>query len=173
MTEPIEESYFNWLCAKVVSPHVNTYRDLLRILHKTEFAWVVPGDRNRQEDGVELRQYFLNETGLEKDELWYNDLCSVLEVLISFADRASFQTEAPVSNWFWVFIENLNLNEFRRVPPEEAPVVEEILSTFVWRTYSEKGHGGLFPLYATNAPDQRDVEIWYQFCAWVDEKELV
>ncbi len=172
MTEPIEEAYFNWLCAKLISPHANTYRDLFRILHKTEFAWVVPGDRNRQEDGVELRLYFLNETGYEKDELWYNELCSVLEVFISFASRASFQTEAPVANWFWIFIENLNLNEYRRVSQKDIPVIEEILYTFVWRTYPENGLGGLFPLYAPRQ-DQREVEIWYQFCAWVDEKELI
>src|SRR5688572_21362138 len=114
MDEPIEELYFNWLCAKVTSPHINNYYDLLRILHRTEFVWFISGDRNRKEDGLELRDYFLNESGYEKDPLWYNELCSVLEVLIAFAQRAAFQTDILAKNWFWIFMENLKLNEYRQ-----------------------------------------------------------
>lgn len=172
MTEPIEAEYFNWLCAKVILPYTNNYYDLMRILYNTEFVWVVAGDRNRKEDGLELRQYFLNETSSDKNPDWFNDLCSVLEVLIAFAQRASFQTDTPVYDWFWIFMENLNLNEYRRVSKLDETKIEEILYNFIWRIYSENGYGGLFPLDMTEE-DQRQVEIWYQFCAWVDEKALI
>lgn len=172
MDEPIEELYFNWLCAKVTSPHINNYYDLLRILHRTEFVWFISGDRNRKEDGLELRDYFLNESGYEKDLLWYNELCSVLEVLIAFAQRAAFQTDILAKNWFWIFMENLKLNEYRQVSDSDLFEIDEILHTFIWRVYDVNGYGGLFPL-DTAQEDQRQVEIWYQFCAWVDEKQLI
>lgn len=172
MDEPIEEAYFNWLCAKVTSPYINNYYDLLRILHKTEFVWFISGDRNRKEDGLELRDYFLNESGYEKDSLWYDELCSIFEVFIAFAQRACFQTDIPVNEWFWIFMENLKLNEYRQVSNSDLLEIDEILHTFIWRVYESNGYGGLFPL-DTTCQDQRQVEIWYQFCAWLDEKELI
>lgn len=172
MNEPIEEEYFNWLCAKVISPHSNNYYDLMKILYKTEFVWFIPGDRNRKEDGIELRDYFVNETGFEKDPIWFSELCSVLEVLISFAQRASFQIDIPVRDCFWMFMNNLKLDEYRQVSSSDLPVIEEILYEFVWRMYESNGYGGLFPL-DNPQKDQREVEIWYQFCAWVNEKALI
>ncbi len=59
MSGPIQEEYFNWLCAKVIDPHISNYFDLLGLLYRTEFVWIVPKDRNRLEDGLELRDYFL------------------------------------------------------------------------------------------------------------------
>lgn len=172
MSEPIQEEYFDWLCAKVVSPYIQNYWDLMQILFRTEFVWVVPGDRNRAEDGKELREYFLNETGWDKDSLWYSEPISVFEVLIAFAGRASFQTDIPVNDCFWMFMANLKLDEYRQVSELDLSVIEEILYTFVWRTYGANGHGGLFPLDEPKE-DQRTVEVWYQFCAWVDEKGLI
>lgn len=172
MNEPIEEAYFNWLCAKVTSPYMTNHVDLLQILHRTEFVWFIPGDRNRKEDGLELREYFLNETGYEKDNSWFNELCSLLEVLIAFAQRAAFQIDFSVSKWFWKFMENLNLNEFRQVSNRDLQVIDEILHAFIWRMYDSNGYGGLFPLDEPDE-DQRQVEIWYQFCAWVDEKGFI
>ncbi len=170
--EPIEEAYFNWLCAKVVSPYGQNHVGLMRILYSTEFVWLISGDKNRAEDGVELREYFLGETRHEADEAWFNLPCSILEVLVAFAKRASFQTDTPVLEWFWTFITNLELDVFVRLTRSEKPVVETILNEFMFRTYDSNGYGGLFPL---NNPeyDQREVEIWYQFCAWVEEKELI
>ncbi len=172
MSEPIDYEYFGWLCAKVSSPHTRVYDDLMRILFQTEFVWVVPGDRNRAEDGLELKEHFLNETKCEQDPLWFNEPCSIFEFLIAFAQRASFQTDTPVSDWFWTFIKNLDLIDYQHVSKEDALVIEEILYSFIWRTYEINGAGGLFPLDDPKE-DQRKVEIWYEFCAWVDEKELI
>ena len=168
MTEPIEESYFNWLCAKVLSNSSNMYRDLLHILHSTEFVWVVPIDENRLEDGLELRIDFLRETRLERDDHWYSLGCSVLEMLIAFSRRAEFQTGIKDSDWFWELIENLGLGEFRRLPNDPS-VISEIIDRFIWRTYSEDGHGGLFPLRWPKQ-DQRELEIWYQFYEYLEDQ---
>lgn len=172
MREPIENEYFNWLCAKVLSTSGNMYVDLMRILHKTPFVWFIPGDKNRADDGNELKTYFLNESGWENDPEWFSEPCSVLEMLIAFANRASFQTDIPSRDWFWEFMINLQLDECRRVEESSEPVIEEILNTFVWRTYMPNGRGGIFPM---NHPsrDQREVEIWYQFCDYLEDRGLV
>ena len=96
MAEPIEDVYFNWLCAKVVQRHTHNYVSLLAILHTTEFVWLLPADRHRSEDGIELKLDFQRETGMHGDFFWEEAPCSVLELLISFANRASFQTDIPL-----------------------------------------------------------------------------
>lgn len=175
MGEPIESEYFNWLCAKVLpveNRRGNMYSDLLRILHETEFVWVVPEDKNRAEDGCELRLYFLQQTGWNRDRVWFAQPCSVLEVLIAFADRACFQTDIPLNDWFWEFMTNLDLGEYRQVSRPDEIRIRDILHTFVWRMYDPSGYGGLFPMRWPKQ-DQRKVEIWYQFCEYLDDRGMI
>lgn len=172
MDEPIEVLYFNWLCAKVLIQGNKNYYDLMQILYSTEFVWIVPGDENREEDGLELRQDFLRETQLDYDPGWFSEPCSVLEVLIAFAHRASFQTDLPEYDWFWHFLTNLKLNEYRRISKRDIPEIEEILYVFIWRTYDAYGDGGLFPL-RTPKEDQRKVELWYQFFEYLEDQGLL
>lgn len=172
MDESIEETYFRWLCAKVISPYSDLYYGLLLVLHKTEFVWIVLGDRNRVADGCELRLDFLRETNVLNEKEWYESPCSVLEALIAFAGRANFQTDIPESDWFWRFIENLGLSEYRRISDDEVAAIQAILNTFVYRTYDTDGRGGLFPLVSPKK-NQRKVEIWYQFAEYVAEQHLV
>ena len=171
MREPIEAEYFNWLCAKVLDLHGTIYYDLLRILYNTEFIWIVTGDKNREEDGLELRIDFLRESSWEKDQLWFNQPASVLEVLIAFAKRASFQTDSSVQEWFWIFMNNLKLDDYRQVSDADVPQINDILNTFIWRTYDPNGYGGICPVQTTTN-DQRQVEMWYQWCEMVDEQGL-
>lgn len=175
MPEPIEGQYFNWLCAKVLDPKSSDYLDLMRILYCTEYVWVVVlHDQNRAEDGKELRLDFCRAEGYEDRESdWYTSECSVLEMLIAFAMRAATQTEIVTRDWFWIFMRNLRLEEFRRVDPEvDKPVIEEILVTFIWRTYDSRGNGGLFPMRHTEN-NQREIEVWYQFCEYLEDQGLV
>jgi hypothetical protein len=171
MDEPIEDAYFNWLCAKVLSIEVPIYWDLMRILHSTEFVYLVDGDDNRAEEGLELRYRFLVETQRENEQAWYTSPVSVLEVLIAFAQRANFQTDAPTRDWFWIFLQNLNLDEYRQVSPSDVNDINDILHDFVWRQYNDSGHGGMFPLRWPQH-NQRKLEIWYQFCEYLDENDL-
>jgi hypothetical protein len=172
MSEPIENEYFNWLCAKVLPQGGRQYYGLLRILYRTPFGWVVSGDENREEDGRELRLYFLNETHTHNDRGWYEEPCSVFEMLLAFAQRAYFQTDRPAREWFWEFITNLDLGDFRQVDQEDIPVIEERLNVFVSRTYEANGYGGLFPMQWPKH-DERKVEIWYQFCDYLDDRGLI
>lgn len=171
MREPIENEYFNWLCAKVIEPGDRNYGTLLQILHSTEFVCVVHEDTHRAMDGIELRRFFTNETGNNRESGWFDQPCSILEVLISFANIACFQTDIPVRDWFWEFITNLHLEDYRQVSDSDVPKIQNILYVFNTRTYDTNGNGGLFPLSNTDN-DQRKVEIWYQFCEYVRDRGL-
>lgn len=173
MHEPIEEAYFVWLCTKVLPLNTQNYQKLMQVLYCTEFVWIVPGDRNRTEDGLELRQYFLDQAGWENDPTWWNEPCSLLEFFIAFSDRAKFTTEKPLRDWFWTFMDNLSLDDYRQIGSIELPVVEDILYTFVWRQYDELGRGGGMCPLSTSQHDQREVEIWYQFNEYIVDQGLL
>jgi hypothetical protein len=166
MDEPVENLYFNWLCAKVLNlkplQNSDTYWELLRKLHRTEFVWTISGDDNRSEDGKELRTEFILQADIPDDPEWRITIgCSVLEMLIAFARRAEFQDQTPTPTWFWEFLTNLGLDE-QTDHNFNSEYVEMVLDDFIWRTYNPDGTGGLFPIKNPSG-DQRQIEIWYQF----------
>lgn len=175
MVEPLEELYFKWLCLKVMYvPHPTpstTYWTLLQTLHSTEFVWLLSGDDNRAEDGLELRRDFLLEADIPDNIEWRTHPgCSLLEMFIAFSKRAAFMTSEPASDWFWEFMDNLGFKECTDgsgITPDE---IGEILYQVVWRTYDLNGRGGIFPIQDPKH-DQRDVEIWYQFCEYLMDQD--
>lgn len=176
MDEPIEETYFNWLYAKVVTiqgPQTpsNSYFTLMRDLHSTEFVWLMPGDDNRAADGMDLRKEFIQQAHLDFNPPWMNIPCSVLEMFIALSRRAEFDTDIGSREWFWIFLENLNIADLTDANLGITQLVNEVLYTFVWRLYDRKGNGGMFPLNQS-IHDQRKIEVYYQFCEWVTENNI-
>ena len=176
MDDQLEERYFQWLFAKVDTVYPLTHdRDLqtvLRILDAKEFVWLISGDDNRAEFGRGLRLDFLTECVLISTDDWETAPCSVLEMLIAFADIVAFELDAPMSDCFWSFLDTLGLSGMSDTYGVDEVEVESILDTLIWRTYEYDGTGGLFPLKVPTR-DQREVEIWYQFCAHAIECELI
>jgi hypothetical protein len=174
MREPLENLYFKWLCAKVTyAPNPTpslTHWNLLKKLHNTEFVWLLSGDDNRAADGIELRTEFLFEGDIPDDPEWRAIGCSLLEMFIAFSRRTEFMTEQPARDWFWEFLDNLGLKGFNDGADFDHDEIERILDQFIWRTYTRKGEGGLFPIH-TPRGDQRHVEIWYQFCDYLVDQE--
>jgi len=174
MDEPLENLYFNWLCGKVLRLENPTpslrYDKLLTFLHKVEFVWLVSGDDNRAEEGIALRSNFCLEAGVLMDRDWERLPCSLLEMLIAFSNRAEFATDTPRKEWFWEFIENLGLRDYSDATHLPRLRVEQNLYTFMWRQYDEYGNGGLFPLRDPKH-DQREREIWYQFCDYLEDQD--
>lgn len=173
--EPVEEVYFNWLYNKVAflmnpTPSL-TFYTLLRDLHNIEFIWIVAGDENRAQDGLDIRKEFFRETFISKNTYWQNIGCSVLEMLIALSRRAEFNSYTDARDWFWVFIENLGLSELNDASSEISNKVAPIIDTFIWRTYNKNGLGGLFPLQHPNQ-NQKKLEIWYQFHAYLNENDV-
>lgn len=174
MKRSLDQAYFYWLCGQVAvdDPHPSrTYWRMLRTLYAKEFVWFVPNDDNRLADGRDLRYEFIEDRryqGVSIDAI--HNGCSMLELLIGLARRLSFEAEGEPRSWFWQLIENLDLEKFNDNTrlPEEA--IDDALDQVIFRTYRRNGQGGLFPLNHPNE-DQRNVEIWYQLCAYILERQ--
>lgn len=172
--EPLEETYFRWLCEhvqRVENPTPSTTRwNLLRHLHSTQYVYLAGHDDNRAEDGVELRRYFHGESRIPRDPSWEHLPCSVLEMLVALAGRAHFNAmiENDPAWWFWHFIDNLNID----TPDSQmldVRYIDQVLERWMYRQYTVDGEGGLFPLEHSRS-NQREVETWYQLMAYLEEK---
>lgn len=173
MDEPLEERYFNWLCAKVVDVKNSTpsrsYDILLRTLHNTAFAWFVDGDDNRAADGVELRHRFCVMWGESTSDDWFALPSSFLEMLIALVDRAEFVSDISARTWFWQIITNIDCIDCTDDVIDQERI-GDILEIINFRQYNYNGCGGLFPL-SNPREDQRDIEIWYQFHTYLNDQD--
>lgn len=171
----VEERYFEWLYSQVANPDLrNKYRShwsLAKQLHKKEFVWIVPNDDNRVADGKDLRRYFVDEVGGGyPSQEWFEQGCSMLEMLIALSHRLAFETDDEPRIWFWHLIATLDLEQYndRDYNEEAERRIDEALERVIWRTYAPDGRGGLFPLRDPKE-DQRKVELWYQLSAYLLE----
>lgn len=189
-TIEVEEEYFQWLCGLVgISTPGHSYWSLGRELHKKKFYWTVPNDGNRAEDGKKLRGEFFDETGYRcrtcrvRDQACVDCLdgeCSIFEMLIALSERIQDMLTSPsegdkTADYFWELIENLGLKDYTDdhfVALMGPFSVWKILEKFLERTYTSKGHGGLFPLRKPMR-DQREVEIWYQMGGYISENYAI
>jgi hypothetical protein len=175
MSEPLDEQYLIWLYARIGSVKVTnpsrTYWSLIRQLFTKEFVWIIPNDDNRVEDGRDLRYRFLEENNVEDiDPNWMGLGCSILELLLGLANRLSFEAEGFSKDWFWELLKNLGLDKYNDAQKNAPKKIDEVMDKVIWRTYDFDGRGGLFPLKEPRE-DQRDVEIWYQLCAYLLERD--
>ena len=165
----ISKQYFEWLtdivCGERYSKAVS-YDRLLSFLHSVEFTYLILKDRNRAEDGINLRYKF----ALSKGDVGLCDLiegpCSVLEMMIALAVRCEdhLMEDPLVGNrtgqWFWGMIVSLGLGSMTDSRFDEE-YVEEVIERFLNRDYEPDGRGGLFTIDDCEY-DMRTVEIWYQ-----------
>lgn len=181
MSAYLDEQYFEWLYSQVCSvetSQIKSYRNLLYLCYQMEYVWLIPNDDNRLEDGKYLRYEFLELLEISKDkrDQWWMELgCSILEFLVALARRLEFETDIATDIWFLELIDNLGLakyNDRTRMTEEKKQDIEDTINRMVWRTYRYNGRGGLFPLDHPEE-DQREVEIWYQLSAYINERELV
>lgn len=168
----INNRYFEWLskivCGRRYSKQIS-YRKLFKYLYDTDFRYSIPMDANRAEDGLDLREKFSRE---EDDELYLDKPCSVLEMMIALSLRCEQEyMDDPIfgdrtGQWFWEMIVNLGLGSMID-DRFDIDYVEKTVNTFLDRDYSPDGEGGLFRIKDCD-DDLRDVEIWYQFCWYLD-----
>lgn len=172
----VNEGYFEWMvnivCRDIFNSSIS-YRKLMVYLHSTRFTYSIPKDRNRAEDGKDLRwRYSLlcNDRSIQ-DAL--RGPCSVLEMLIALAVKCEEDIMSDprmgdrTSQWFWRMIVNLGLGGMTD-DVFDRQYVEECIDIFLNRKYDFDGKGGLFTVKHPNK-DMRDVEIWYQLCWYLDE----
>lgn len=174
MTSPLTEDYLRWLGPQIRDDDAypsRTYEDLVRIMFEKEFVFMPDfiGDRNRLEDGLELRVEFCHERHIHTDAQHKLGPCSFLEVLIGLSRRLAFAQGGEARGWAWTLITNLELHRMSDpIGRNRARKVDDIIDACIWRNYGPDGVGGFFPLGYPQA-DQRQIEIWYQMHAFIDE----
>lgn len=171
--------YFSWLVSKIeFGETTELYMGLLKRMFSSTYFSALPMDENRASDGKDLRYFFCEETGYDLDDLnWaVGDSCTVLEMLIAFADLIANKEFGDsekgdrTPDWFWRMVKNLGLLEYPGdyFPLEISTEVTIILRNWMNRNIDYDGSGGLFPL--KNPPgDERKVEFLYQMRAYLNE----
>lgn len=179
MTPPVDDRYFEWLYSQIGSVRnrnpARSYWDLCRRLHSTEFVWLISNDDNRVEEGKELRLDFIDEQGSDGvDPMWMDLGCSVFEMLVALAHRATFVVTLEPGEWFGIFIKNLRFDKYTDANYTQTIDKRVLARTedFIYRNYRVSGSGGLFPLKKPST-DQTKVELWYQLNAYVIENSMV
>lgn len=175
MSDRIENEYFDWLCDQVCRDRFSkevSYKKLLTRLHDTTFTYIIPRDRNRAEDGKDLRYRFGLCCGIPHAEDYLDGPCTVLEMMVALAirceenimDDPEYGDRAP--QWFWGMITNLGLG-----PMTDSNYSRQYVDDCIWRLlnrqYDPDGKGGLFRVRNCKY-DMRKVEIWYQLNYYLD-----
>ena len=179
MRNDIINEYFEWLSNIVCENRyssVTSFRKLLSLLHDTTFRYSIPKDKNRAEDGMDLRYRFAISQGYRTSVEPVLDIlggpCSVLEMMVALAIRCEEDImDDPTmgnrsSQWFWGMIVNLGLGPMTDDVFDKR-IVDSIVATFLDRKYEPNGKGGLFTVKDCDC-DLRSVEIWHQLCWYLD-----
>lgn len=166
----VNNLYFEWLYNSVCEkrfPKEVSYRKLLMYLHSIDFRYSITRDKNRAEDGVSLRYRFTYDA-----DLYLDDPCSVLEMMIALAIRCEENImDDPrfgnrTSQWFWGMIASLGLSNMTDDHFDKR-FVSNVMERFLDREYEPNGKGGLFTIKNCDR-DLRDIEIWIQLCWYLD-----
>lgn len=166
--------YYIWLTTMIDFEAHENYSQLLEYLHNTNFIWTMLGDDNRAEDGKALRARFMDETDYLNYDILLNKPCSVLEMLVAFAERIDkdvMDDQYGTAYWFWLMIGNLELD---RCNNEDFSIefVEKVLKSWLNRENcsDESGNkkGIVYQLFGKNY--HISDELWFQMQAFVMEK---
>ena len=153
-----------------------SYRMLLGVLDGVEFRDTRGIDSNRIHDAQELRADLIAETAMDHTAVRPFPNVSMLEVMISIADRLGQITgDEDTAFWFWEMVSNLALdgiddNEFWSDPEGYEAEILDRADDVINIKYDRDGLGGLFLLRKGVAPqDMRDTELWYQMQYYANE----
>lgn len=178
LREEIENDYFNWLYETVAGKRETkskkiSYKKLLSALHVREFYFILPMDENRAIDGIDLRSRFAYESNKYSEDEVIDNLtgpCSVLEMMIALALRIEEEIIGDGTQWFWLMVFNLGLNDMMN-DNFDRNKVNHVIDIFLEREYESDGKGGLF-IVKNRDEDLRNIEIWYQMQWYIGEINL-
>ena len=147
--EYLVKLYVDWLVELIDdNEKAGLYEHLIELLFNTDFIWLesVPLDENRAADGLKLRKDYAKLLGENDGNLLLNLLqnkpCSMLEMLVAFADRLTYIVNLKRCDFFWMFIDNLGLNWATKYDFDQD-IVTETLNDFMYGTIhgkEPKGH---------------------------------
>lgn len=152
-----------------------SYSELCAYLYSRPFFFILPRDEDREDDGLSLRLRIMDYVtyGKRGMALAYSEPCNVLEMMLALAQRAEDDiiftaNKDHVGELLYDMISSMGIawltdDYYSEVAAQSA--VDNMLN----RRYEPNGHGGLFTVKKTSK-DMRDMEIWYQMQAYLNEK---
>lgn len=177
-TDIYEDDYFMWLL-QVVNVDDYHYRNHVKLLEKlyiTEFYAVIHRDENRLEDGLDLREMYLDAMNgsVKVTSYTFPPYCSMLEMLVAFARRIEEDIMWDpdygdrTDEWFWLMLDSLGLSDITDDVFDEK-LVENILNDFLER----RNNVTLFPVTTPKKASQggskvSQIELWYQMNYYFD-----
>ena len=177
----LNELYFEWLCSLVENEEYSggqSYTELFRYLHETEFIYSIPMDANRFEDGVDLRYRFAYECGHDNRMIasYLDDKpCSVFEMMTALSlkceEHIMYDPDFGnrTSEWFWNMLKSMKLDMMSDENFDEEYVKRAIIKCLE-RRYTKKGKGGFFTIDNCSC-DLRTVDIWRQMCWYLERRK--
>lgn len=171
----IGERYFDYLLnlCNLNLIKYQKYDSLFEILHNIEFIAALERDENRIDDGLELRDQFVDQNRINGSYLYdlLGGTASVFEVLVALSLRLTHEyvgtpgDEHP-DELFMDFIQNLRLEYWMKFYD-----VEKIINIWMDRNFSRSGYGSPFPLNnGCDIRDQRYIEIWDQAIDYINKR---
>jgi hypothetical protein len=167
-------AYYDWLCGMIPGWRMSHGQAVWQ-LFETPFTAAMELDENRAGDGMDLRNRYCWEYGVDpetREILQTAKPASVLEVMIALALRCQeeymtrYDDLDPVEPWFGPMMESLGIAQYSdgRYDPI---AVDCAVRAFLRRDYAPDGRGGLFYIPGARE-DMRETEIWYQMLGWLD-----
>ena len=179
MENELNNDYFEWMyqlvCDQWPVKHVS-YRKLLMYLHTKDFVYSIGMDKNRAEDGMDLRYRFGDEFDIPDPiiaTVLDNRPCSIFEMMLALSIRCEehIMDDPDVGNrtgqWFWGMVINLGLDSMTDSKFDKR-VVDQVIDRLLNHEYRKNGEGGLFTVNRLRH-DMRSTEIWYQAMWYLDE----
>lgn len=171
------EDYLQYLIWRCGLQEFRGWGGLFGFLHNIEFIYILDRDGNRYDDGIRLRDDYEIPEEFADGYNNYDDLinefmdkpCSVFEMLIALSIRVDDEfigdpKEEHPEEFFMIMLRNLRLDKFRNCSRECG----DIISVWLDRRFDRDGRGSPFPLKRPIG-NQRDVEIWDQMMAYINE----
>lgn len=172
--------YHRWLVTLVDDENgtlAYDYHELMLFLDEMSFKWSIEMDKNRAEDGLQLRydydyQYGNGDLGVA--DILSDTECTVLEMLVALSLRCydDFLSgfDAKIASPHRVFLDmitNLGLQNQADGHLNFEFCVKKC-ENFVNRRYEKDGRGNIFRVNPVDL-DCRDTEIWWQMMRYVDK----
>lgn len=175
--------YMDYILDRISLPvgYRTKYSKLLDYLFETPFVWSIANDVNREMDGLELREEYFDEEGIDYEDR-NSELdehkCSCLEMMVALSEKIEYHIMGEPGDdyparWLIEMIENLGLDEYDDYIFDEKEV-EKIVHNWLKRRYDEDGNGSIFPRKRQGKNREKKgknlkrVEIWYQMAEYLD-----
>lgn len=169
--DSIITKYHDWLFSMVCDNEhpIYNYDILLDYVNEKEFEYSIFLDKNRASDGLSLRYRYGLLTGKDVNLALSSKQSSIFEVMIALAIRCNemLNVEDCVPFLFWTMMKSLGLENMTNDIFSKKKV-DNVLERFLERRFSYNGKGGLFTI-KNPRQDMREIEIWYQMHAYLNE----